>query len=185
MQLCKEKKIRIIALPGACAAITALIASGLPCIRFCYEGFLPKISKKRYELLCSLSKDVRTLIFYETNHRIIESLKDMKKAFGETRYIVLAREITKKWEHIYGSQICKLIEWLKEDRNRYKGELVLLVEGYKNLNKKILDKKIIKTYFLLKKELSLKKAVYLTAKIHDIQKNLLYKFAINEEKLEV
>ncbi|MXP67694.1 16S rRNA (cytidine(1402)-2'-O)-methyltransferase [Pantoea sp. Aalb] len=183
VRCCREINIRVIPLPGACAAITALSASGLPSNRFCYEGFLPSKTKARRDILRNLAYESRTLIFYESPHRLIYSLHDMIKEWGSKRYIVLARELTKSWESLYGASIEKLLEWVLEDKNRYKGEIVLIVKGYvKKVDANILDSSTLRTLILLQQELPLKIASKLTAKIHGITKNTLYKYVLNQQK---
>ncbi len=108
-----------------------LSAAGLPSDRFCYEGFLPAKSKGRRDTLKALEEEPRTLIFYESTHRLVESLEDICAVLGESRYVVLARELTKTWESIHGAPIGELVAWVKEDENRRKGEMVLIVEGFK------------------------------------------------------
>ena len=126
---CRQAGIKVAPLPGACAAITALCASGIASDRFCFEGFLPAKSKARRDRLQNLQKEDRTLIFYESTHRILDTLADVEELFGAERYVVLAREITKTWETISGDSIGNLRRWLNEDANRTKGEMVLIVEG--------------------------------------------------------
>lgn len=93
---CRKNGIKVVPLPGACAAITALSAAGLPSDRFCYEGFLPAKTKSRQDCLRDLAQEPRTLIFYESTHRLLDSLADMVTVWGEERYVVLARELTKR-----------------------------------------------------------------------------------------
>lgn len=174
---CREQQIQVVPLPGACAAITALSAAGLPSDRFCYEGFLPAKTKARCDVLQALSQETRTLIFYESTHRILDCLHDMIKIWGEERYIVLARELTKTWETIYGAPVAQLLNWIMQDENRRKGEIVLIVEGYKpQLNELPLE--ALRTLSLLQQELPLKKAAQLAAEIHNVKKNALYRYAI-------
>ncbi len=97
VRTCREANIRVVPLPGPCAAIAALSAAGLPSDRFCYEGFLPAKSKGRRDTLKALEEEPRTLIFYESTHRLVESLEDICVVLGESRYVVLARELTKTW----------------------------------------------------------------------------------------
>ncbi|QJC36740.1 16S rRNA (cytidine(1402)-2'-O)-methyltransferase [Enterobacteriaceae endosymbiont of Donacia vulgaris] len=183
IKLCRQKDINIIPIPGPCAAILALIISGLPTNRFCYEGFLSHKKNKRIQRLNELKLENRTLIIYESTHRLLKCLHDIKKIFGKERYIVLIKELTKKWENIYGNNVSNLIKWIKLDLNRLKGELVLVISGYNNseLNNYKISPKIIKTFLLLKKELSTKKAIQITSDIFSIKKNLLYKFYIKKK----
>ena len=180
---CRELGINVVPLPGPCAAITALSAAGLPSDRFCYEGFLPAKSKGRCDTLQALSDETRTLIFYESTHRLLDSLQDMVTVWGPERYVVLARELTKTWESIYGAPVSKLLDWIKEDENRRKGEMVLIVEGAKKVSEQ-LSPDAIRTLTLLQKELPLKKAAALAAEIHGEKKNMLYRYAVEQQKVE-
>ncbi|MFG1173273.1 16S rRNA (cytidine(1402)-2'-O)-methyltransferase [Erwiniaceae bacterium CAU 1747] len=177
VRLCREAGIRVVPLPGACAAIAALSAAGLPSDRFCYEGFLPAKSKGRCDTLRELEQEPRTLIFYESTHRLIDSLQDMVTVLGPDRYVVLAREITKTWESIQGAPVGELLAWVQEDENRRKGEMVLIVEGY-HAEAEALPPEALRTLALLQAELPLKKAAALTAEIHGVKKNALYKYAL-------
>ncbi|WP_437616109.1 16S rRNA (cytidine(1402)-2'-O)-methyltransferase [Erwinia sp. V71] len=179
---CREAGIRVVPLPGPCAAITALSAAGLPSDRFCYEGFLPAKSKGRCDALRALQQEPRTLIFYESTHRLLDSLQDMVSELGGERYVVLAREITKTWESIYGAPVAELLAWVQEDENRRKGEMVLIVEGYKQPEDDALPADALRTLALLQTELPLKKAAALTAEIHGLKKNALYKYALAQQE---
>ncbi|VEJ56600.1 16S rRNA (cytidine(1402)-2'-O)-methyltransferase [Pragia fontium] len=179
---CRESGIRVIPLPGACAAITAMSAAGLPSDRFCYEGFLPAKTKARCDTLRALETEPRTLIFYESTHRLLDSLQDMVTVWGAERYVVLARELTKTWENIYGAPVGELLSWIKEDEVRRKGEMVLVVEGYKAPESAELSPESLRTLALLHKELPLKKAAALAAEIHGVKKNALYKYALEQQQ---
>ena len=181
VRLCRDAGINVVPLPGACAAITALSAAGLPSDRFCYEGFLPAKSKGRCDTLRALEQESRTLIFYESTHRLLESLQDMVAVWGEARYVVLAREITKTWESIYGAPVGELLAWVQEDENRRKGEMVLIVEGY-HAQADALPPEALRTLALLQDALPLKKAAQLTAEIHGVKKNALYKYALEQQE---
>ena len=176
---CREAGIRVVPLPGACAAITALCASGIASDRFCFEGFLPAKSKARKDKLENIAEEDRTLIFYESTHRILDTLEDMQSVLGEERYIVLAREITKTWETITGNMIKNLREWLLEDPNRTKGEMVLIVEGKpKSDNNDKISSQAVKALELIAEELPLKKAAAIVAELYGYKKNALYQFGL-------
>ncbi len=177
---CREAGINVVPLPGPCAAITALSAAGLPSDRFCYEGFLPAKPKGRRDALQALENEPRTLIFYESTHRLLESLEDIRGVLGDARYVVLARELTKTWETIHGAPVAELLAWVKEDENRRKGEMVLIVEGHK-VQEEALPADALRTLALLQTELPLKKAAQLTAEIHGVKKNALYKYALEQQ----
>ena len=176
---CREAGIRVVPLPGACAAITALCASGIASDRFCFEGFLPAKSKARKDKLENIAEEDRTLIFYESTHRILDTLEDMQSVLGEERYIVLAREITKTWETITGNTIKNLREWLLGDPNRTKGEMVLIVEGKpKSDNNEEISPQAVKALELIAEELPLKKAAAIVAELYGYKKNALYQFGL-------
>ena len=176
---CREAGIRVVPLPGACAAITALCASGIASDRFCFEGFLPAKSKARKDKLENIAEEDRTLIFYESTHRILDTLEDMQSVLGEERYIVLAREITKTWETITGNTIKNLREWLLEDPSRTKGEMVLIVEGKpKSDNNDEISPQAVKALELIAEELPLKKAAAIVAELYGYKKNALYQFGL-------
>jgi 16S rRNA (cytidine1402-2'-O)-methyltransferase len=126
-------------------------------------------------------EEPRTLIFYESTHRLLDSLQDMVTELGADRYVVLARELTKTWESIYGAPVGELLAWVKEDENRRKGEMVLIVEGHK-ADEEALPADALRTLALLQKELPLKKAAALTAEIHGVKKNALYRFALDQQE---
>ncbi|OOF69651.1 16S rRNA (cytidine(1402)-2'-O)-methyltransferase [Rodentibacter caecimuris] len=176
---CREANVKVVPLPGACAAITALSASGIASDRFCFEGFLPAKPKARQQRLKNLEKEDRTLIFYESTHRILDCLADMQSVFGGERYVVLAREITKTWETIKGDHIAELRRWLEEDKNRTKGEMVVVVEG--NLRKNQTQEvslAAMKALQMIAKELPLKKAAAIVAELYGYKKNTLYQLGI-------
>ncbi|MBT9184753.1 16S rRNA (cytidine(1402)-2'-O)-methyltransferase [Pectobacterium punjabense] len=177
---CREAGVRVVPLPGACAAITALSASGLASDRFCYEGFLPAKTKGRKDKLRELEEETRTLIFYESTHRLLDSLQDISEVLGAERYVVLAREITKTWESIHGAPVGELLAWVKEDENRRKGEMVLIVEGHQ-IDDSALSSEALRTLALLRAELPLKKAAALAAEIHGVKKNALYRYGLEQE----
>ncbi|UPT57606.1 16S rRNA (cytidine(1402)-2'-O)-methyltransferase [Dickeya zeae] len=177
---CREAGVRVVPLPGPCAAITALSAAGLPSDRFCYEGFLPAKTKARKDTLRDLQEETRTLVFYESTHRLLDSLQDMVEVWGAERYVVLARELTKTWESLYGAPVGALLAWVQEDENRRKGEMVLIVEGHQP-DDDALPAAVLRTLQLLRAELPLKKAAALAAEIHGVKKNALYRYGLEQE----
>jgi 16S rRNA (cytidine1402-2'-O)-methyltransferase len=121
--------IRVTPVPGACAAIAALSASGLPSDRFVFEGFPSSKVGERRRRLQELATETRTLIFYEAPHRILDSLRDMADAFGGERPAVVARELTKHFETIRAGSLRELVEWLSRDAAQQQGEFVVSVQG--------------------------------------------------------
>ncbi|MFA6409231.1 MAG: 16S rRNA (cytidine(1402)-2'-O)-methyltransferase [Gammaproteobacteria bacterium] len=128
-KLAHEKNIQIIPIPGACAAISALSASGLPTDRFVFEGFLAAKNSARRSRLKELQDEERSLVFYESPHRILETLQDCIAVFGGTRDAVYARELTKLFETLRKSTLEELFQWIKNDANQQKGEIVLIISG--------------------------------------------------------
>ncbi len=116
-------------IPGACAAIAALSVAGIPSDRFCFEGFLPAKSSGRRERLQNLARESRTLVFYESSHRIEESLIDFVAIFGAEREAVIGRELTKLFETVMGDSLGSLLEKVQQDENQRKGEFVIIVRG--------------------------------------------------------
>ena len=175
---CRQAGIRVVPVVGACAAIGALSCSGIASDRFCFEGFLPAKTKSRCDKLETLSEEPRTLIFYESTHRILDTLADMQKIWGSDRYIIMARELTKTWETIYGDTLGNLIEWLNEDSNRTKGEIVLIVEGKPETEEESFSPQAVKLFQLLTNEMPMKKAASIVAETFGYKKNALYQFGL-------
>ncbi|MBC5849519.1 16S rRNA (cytidine(1402)-2'-O)-methyltransferase [Vibrio metschnikovii] len=175
---CRQAGVKVVPLPGACAVITALSASGLPSDRFSFEGFLPAKSKGRKDKFLEIAKVERTCIFYESPHRINESLQDMLEILGPDRQVVLARELTKTFETIQGLPLGELIEWINQDENRKRGEMVLLIHGSREESNQALPEEALRSLAILSKELPLKKAAALAAEIYNVKKNALYKWGL-------
>lgn len=116
-------------LPGACAAIAALCVAGLPSDRFCFEGFLPARPAARRERLARLVAETRSLVFYESAHRIEETLADLVAIFGADREASLSRELTKRFESLLGPDLGRIAQALAVDPNQRRGEFVLVVRG--------------------------------------------------------
>ncbi|MGE4460386.1 16S rRNA (cytidine(1402)-2'-O)-methyltransferase [Stenotrophomonas acidaminiphila] len=121
--------VKVSPVPGACAAIAALSVAGLPSDRFVFEGFLPAKAAARRERLQRLAGETGTLVFYESSHRIAESLADMAAAFGDERPAVVARELTKLFETVLDGTLAQLRAAVEADDNQRKGEFVVMVQG--------------------------------------------------------
>jgi 16S rRNA (cytidine1402-2'-O)-methyltransferase len=184
VKLAREKGIPVSPIPGPCAAIAALSAAGLPSDRFCFEGFLPHKSSARLSTLKALEQEMRTIIFYESSHRIVDTLHDMKIAFGEHRWVVIARELTKTYETIYGDELSKVIEWIEADSQQTLGEFVILVKGANKIDDHEKTKRNFDILNILLQELSVKQAVDLATKITGAAKNELYAWAIKQKTIE-
>jgi 16S rRNA (cytidine1402-2'-O)-methyltransferase len=169
----REAGIRCIPVPGACAAIAGLSVAGLPSDRFVFEGFLPAKSAARRSRLEELAGDPRTLIFYESSHRIAESLADMRDVFGAEREAVLARELTKVFETVLGDPLSQLAERVANDPNQQRGECVVLVAGRgDDADAKLAEGQ--RVFAILREELPPAKAAKLAAVITGAPRKMLY-----------
>lgn len=169
--------IRVSPVPGACAAIAALSASGLATDRFLYAGFSPHKAAARQQFFRELSERTETLVFYESSHRVVASVEDMLQVFGADREVVLAREISKTFETIHKTLLEELPGWLQNDANQQKGEFVIVLQGAKgDFDQKTLSLEAVLVPLL--GELSVKQASALAAKITGIKKNQVYKIAL-------
>jgi 16S rRNA (cytidine1402-2'-O)-methyltransferase len=165
--------IRCIPVPGACAAIAALSVAGLPSDRFVFEGFLPPKAAARRSRLQELGGDARTLIFYESSHRVAESLADMRDMFGATREAVLARELTKVFETVLGEPLAELAARVAADPDQQRGECVILVAGRgEEADAKLVEGRRI--FAILREELPPAKAAKMAAAITGAPRKLLY-----------
>lgn len=124
---CVEEGIEVVTLPGATALIPAVVQSGFPCDRFCFEGFLPQ-KKGRMKRLQELALEPRTLVLYESPYRVVKCLEQLAETFGVERRVAVVREITKKFEETVRGTIAEALEHFRE--HEPKGEFVIVVEGY-------------------------------------------------------
>lgn len=164
-------------IPGACALVAALCVSGLPTDRFVFEGFLPSKSAARRERLTLLAAETRTLVFYESVHRLKESLSDMAEVFGAERVSVLARELTKLYEGVREASLGELARWVETDAAAGKGEVVILVAGAAAAEGAA-DADADQVLKALLVELPVKQAAALAAEITGLKKNQLYDRAL-------
>ncbi|MBB6241403.1 16S rRNA (cytidine(1402)-2'-O)-methyltransferase [Rhodanobacter sp. MP1X3] len=165
--------IRCIPVPGACAAIAALSVAGLPSDRFVFEGFLPPKAAARRSRLQELAGDARTVIFYESSHRVAESLADMRDIFGRDREAVLARELTKMFETVLGEPLKDLAARVANDPDQQRGEHVILLAGRgEEADAKLAEGRRI--FAILRDELPPAKAAKLAAVISGAPRKLLY-----------
>lgn len=125
----RQAHIQVVPIPGPSAIITALSAAGLPTDRFCYEGFLPARNSKREQALKQLLNEPRTLVFYESPHRLIESLTSIQNVFGSEREIVVAREMTKKFEQFISGTVSEVYDYFATHAEKRRGEFVFMLAG--------------------------------------------------------
>ena len=172
----KSKGIGIVCIPGPCAALTALVSSGLPSSKFIFEGFLPKKKSEREKILLDLSNNDKTTIIYESPHRLMKLLSQLKEYCGGEREIQVFRELTKKFEEHIGNNINEVLDFFQD--KEILGEITIVIKG---INKEIKNSEVNK--HILKKELndlieaglSLSAASKYLAKKNNISKNLIYK----------
>ncbi len=173
----QEHGIRVIPVPGACAAIAALSSVGLPSDRFSFEGFLSSKATQRLAQLEKLKDETQTLIFYEAPHRILDCVKNMAEVFGADRPVGFAREITKTFETIRKMTLGELVQFIESDHNQQKGEIVLVVGGAtqeKDMEQEKLDQLLKR----LLQDLSVKAASQLAADLTGIKKKIAYQRAL-------
>ena len=178
VKLCAEHGINVCAIPGPCAAITALSISGQTTGRFCFEGFLSTAKKSRREHLESLKTEQRTMIFYEAPHKLVSTLEDMAEVFGGNRGISLCRELTKLHEEVVRTTLADAIA--KYNENPPKGEFVLVVAGAEPVQeeKATVTDAAARVQALMESGMSRKDAIKQTAKELDLPKNVVYDAAL-------
>lgn len=175
VRLCRDEGIPVFVIPGPSALIAALSISGFFSGRFSFEGFLSTAKKERRERLCEVKSDRRTLIFYESPHKLTKTLADMKEALGD-RKIALCRELTKIHEEVFESTFSGALERYKETPPR--GEFVLIIEGCREEKREVSEKEIKKCLAgYLAAGLSKKDAVAAAAEKLGLRKNDVYKFS--------
>lgn len=181
VSMARQRNFPVIPIPGASALVSALSVSGLATDRFTFEGFLPSKTQARQKRLSSLADERRTMVFYESTHRILESLVDIGAAFEEQRLIFIGRELTKRFESHFLGTAAACIDWLSADANQQKGEFVVIVAGCdERLEEERRHEQAMNIVRLLKPEVSMKKAVSLASAISGARKNLLYEAALRE-----
>ena len=176
----REAGYRIVPLPGACAAVAALSASGITAPHWLFYGFLPTKAKQRAEALHELAALPMALVFYEAPHRIVEAVDALAQAFGSERRIVIARELTKLFETIHACPLGDAGAWLAADANRQMGEFVLIVDapeaGSGSGDGEAEAVRVLK--LLLDDGLPVKQAAKLASAITGAAKNALYERAL-------
>jgi len=168
--------VPVIPVPGPCAAIAALSVSGLPPDRFVFEGFPPPRSAARRSAFEAMRAEERTIIYYESSHRIVDSLADMSDVFGPERPAVLARELTKKFETLLSGTLAELRARVVSGTSDQQGEFVVLIHGAaKTVDENLKTDHVLR---VLLDAVPLKEAVTLAAHLTGVQKNRLYDRAL-------
>lgn len=169
--------LRVVPVPGASAAVTALSASGLVNDQFYFVGFLPAKAKQRETALARLLTVGATMVFYEAPHRILECVEALCGVFQPERQVVFARELTKLFEEIHRCPLSEALAWVKADAHREKGEFVVLLEGAAE-GGDAEDAEAERILNILLSECSVKQAASLAAQITGRKKNALYERAL-------
>ena len=180
VRLCAEAGVEVISIPGCCAAVNALAVSGLPTLRFTFEGFLSMNKKERREHLESLQYENRTMIFHEAPHKLQNTLKDFLETFGPDRRIALCRELTKLHEETFRCTIGEAVAHYQENAPR--GEYVLVVEGAPRREKSTLslEEAVAQVLELKDQGMRLKDAAKEVAEHTGLSKNELYAAALEK-----
>ena len=166
--------------PGACAAIAALSVAGLPSDRFVFEGFLAPKAAARRARLSELATETRTLIFYESSHRVAETLADMAQVFGGARQAVLARELTKLFETVLDATLAELAQRVATDADQQRGEIALLVAGAAadaDAARLVEGRRVFE---LLRKELPPSRAAKVASEITGASRKVLYQSDLSQ-----
>jgi len=173
--------LKIIPVPGASSVMAALSVSGLPTDRFVFEGFLPSKKTARQKRLRELEKETRTLILFETPHRITVALADLAEVLGEDREIFMARELTKTHEEVKRSSVGQVLEAASSGALQERGEFVLVLAGNGNKQSAI-DDQALKIFDLLLEELPLKTSASLAAKITGLKRKDFYNEGLKKSR---
>ncbi|MGE0114803.1 MAG: 16S rRNA (cytidine(1402)-2'-O)-methyltransferase [Steroidobacteraceae bacterium] len=176
-----QQGIRVVPIPGACAAIAALSVAGLPTGRFVFEGFLAAKPNKRRERLRELLHEERTLVFYEAPHRCRETLEDMLAVFGPTRQVAICRELTKLHETSYYGDLASLAGRAAHDADMSRGELVLAVDGAVRAASQTTTLEAEELLTVLLEELPASQAAKLAARLCGGNRAELYELAVQRK----
>jgi 16S rRNA (cytidine1402-2'-O)-methyltransferase len=180
VRACVEADVDVTVIPGPSAVLSALAVSGLPTDRFTFEGFLPRKGGDRRKAFATLTTETRTMVFFESPHRILESLEDAASVLGATRQASVSRELTKKFEHTERGTLAELVEWAKSEP---KGEMVLVIAGgsAREVDASTLVQQVLELAAL---GTGLKQAVGEIASANGVSKSELYSLALEARKTE-
>lgn len=173
-----EAKIEVTVIPGPSAVLSALAVSGLPTDRFTFEGFLPRKQGDRRKMFASLAREPRTMVFFESPHRILESLEDAVVELGADRAATVSRELTKKFEHTERGTLAQLMQWAKSEP---KGEMVLVIAGAQVAEVQVEDL-VEQVLALIEDGAKLKEAVAEIASAAGASKSDLYQMVLDRRK---
>ena len=180
VRLCIEAGISIFAIPGPCAAVTALVLSGLPAGRFVFEGFLSTARKSRFERLHELRTEKRTMVFYEAPHKLARTLSDMLAAFGD-RSVAISRELTKLYDETMRCTLSEAAAYYKQTPPR--GEFVLIIKGadHEQASEMTFSQAVKAAQALIDKGFTIKDAAKAASEDTGVPKNKIYNAVINNQ----
>lgn len=178
VRACAEAGVAVTIVPGPSAVLSALAVSGLPTDRFTFEGFLPRKDGERRTLFEELLRERRTMIFFESPHRLLESLQAAAEVFGADRKASVSRELTKKFEHTERGTLADLAEWAKSEP---KGEFVVVIAGAGEQVRKI-EELVEDVLALVASGERLKEAVNQIAELSKVSKSELYQLSLDARK---
>lgn len=177
-----QRGLKVVPVPGASALLAALSVAGLPTDCFKFVGFLASKNSHRQQQLSALHKEPCTLVFYESPHRILESIHDMAEILGGDRVATIARELTKTFETVKQDSLSNLKNWVEADSNQQRGEFVVIVSGWQEPASEELADETVRILKALIAELPVKQAAKLAAEITGEKKNRLYQYALEHLK---
>jgi len=178
-----EAGMKPVPVPGPSAISTMLSVAGQPVERFCFEGFLSSKPAGRRKQLHAMSSETRTMVFYESSHRIHDSLQDMHNILGSSRYCTVGRELTKRFESLYRGTLAEVLLEMEQDINSSRGEFVIVIAGAEHSPDENVEKGRLIMDILLS-ELSVSQAASLAARISGVRKKALYEYGLSAKQTE-
>jgi len=179
VEIVRKAGVPVIPIPGPCAAIAALTVSGLPTDQFVFVGFLPAKGAVREKKLMALKNESRTLIFYESVHRIVNLIDLLNTIFEPDRIATVARELTKTYETIYQAKLAEIKDWLQNMPEQIKGEFVIVVQGAPlKKEDEVVTQDYVRILKILLNEMPLKQAVDIACELTGARRKILYSLAL-------
>lgn len=183
VSLCRQHSVQVIPIPGASALTAALSVAGLPSDRFVFEGFLPAKAAARNQTIEQLQGELRSIVFYESPHRIVDSVQALATGFGGSRRVFIGREISKLFEQHFLGELQQACRWLQEDANHRRGEFVIVVEGAsKEAQAMLAQSKALHIAKRLRTALATKEAAALAAELTGARKNEVYAGLLSDQE---
>ena len=170
----REAGLAVFSVPGASAITAALSVAGLPPDRFVFEGFLPSKTAARVSKLEMLARESRTMVFFESSHRIQATINDMTEVFGNQRPVAVCRELTKKFETVLRAPLADIRQRLQDDKNQTKGEFVVVVSGFEGSKDEAMSTALSMASALLE-YLPASQAARVAAKLNDVPRREVYR----------